>query len=105
MTELELLLQEYLLSSGALLNEQGEVLVRVGNFSPWAESLLGPIALLLWDGAVRPAMTGQGREFALLQKVAPGWALVFGQDRAQGTEHILFARQVGQALQDRFGPA
>lgn len=87
------------------MNEQGEVLVQVGDFSPWAQSLTGPSALLLWDGVIRPAMTGQGREFALLERVSSGWALVFGQDRAEGAEHVRFARQVGQALQDRFGAA
>lgn len=105
MTELELFLQEYLLVGGALLNERGEVLVRVGEFSAWADQLTGPQALLLWDGVVRPAMSGLDREFALLERIESGWALVFGRERSRGAEHLSFARQVGQALQDRFGAA
>lgn len=105
MTRLEVFLEEYGLVAGALLNSEGEVSAQVGELSPWASSLCGPPALLLWDGTIRPAMTGEGREFALLERVACGWALVFGLDRAEGMEHLLFARQVGAALQGAWGAA
>ena len=103
--KLEALLGEYGLVAGAVLGPQGEVLEQVGPFSDWASSLCGPPALLLWDGAMRPAMSGQGREFALLERIACGWVLVFGLDRAEGMEHLLFARQVGAALQGAWGAA
>jgi hypothetical protein len=105
LTKLEAFLAEYDLVAGALLSTEGSVNAQAGEFSDWASNLCGPSALLLWDGAIRPAMAGEGREFALLERVACGWALVFGRDRAEGMEHILFARQVGSALQGAWGAA
>lgn len=107
MTKLERLLIEHSLPCGALLATDGEVLERAGDFSgmDWARSLLGSQAFLIADGPIRPAMSGHGREFALLERVEDGLLIVFGMDRAEGMEHILFARRVGESIEREFQAA
>ena len=104
MTKLENLLAEHSLVCGAVLATDGQVVEKAGNFSgmDWANSLLGSQAFLLADGPIRPAMSGQGREFALLERVEGGLLVVFGLDRAEGMEHLLFARRVGASIDAAF---
>ncbi|MBX3170423.1 MAG: hypothetical protein KF760_23660 [Candidatus Eremiobacteraeota bacterium] len=87
-----------------MLAENGDILIRAGDFSgmEWAPSLLGPQAYSLLDGAIRPAMSGQGREFALLDRAGSHLVIVFGLDRAQGMEYLAFARQVGESIEWAF---
>ena len=102
---LKALLDEHSLVCGAVLAHNGEVLERAGNFDEmiWAPSLLGPQALPLLDGAIRPAMLEEGREFALLERAGGVVVLVFGLNRALGMDHILFARRVAESI-DRLFP-
>ncbi len=104
---LRAVLDEHSLVCGAVLAHNGTILERVGNFDDmmWAPSLLGPQALPLLDRLIRPAMLEHGREFALLERVGDVVVLVFGLDRAQGMDHILFARQVAASIQQAFGEA
>lgn len=101
---LEFVLAKHPLVCGAVLSEEGEVLEKAGDFSgmTWAHSLLGPQSFELVDDAIRPAMAGQGREFALLERAGPNLVVVFGLDRAEGMEHILFARRVGASIGQAF---
>lgn len=82
------------------MDADGSVLERAGDFNgmDWAASLLGRQAFALLDGPIRPAMSGQGREFALLERVGSGMVIVFGLDRSEGMEHIQFARRVGESI-------
>lgn len=101
---LEFVLSQHSLVCGAVLREDGEVLHQAGDFSAmaWAPSLLNATSFVLLDGAIRPAMLGEGREFALLERAGPWLVIVFGLDRAEGMEHILFARRVGATIMQTF---
>lgn len=101
---LEFVLAKHPLVCGAVLSEHGEVLEKAGDFSAmtWAPTLLGPQSFELVDDAIRPAMAGQGREFALLERAGSTLVIVFGLDRSEGMEHILFARRVGASIVQAF---
>ena len=104
MMQLEELLARHSLRCGAVLDADGMIVERSGDFDgmKWASSLLGRQAFALLDGAIRPAMSGQGREFALLERVGSGLVIVFGLDRSEGMDHIHFARRVGESIERAF---
>jgi len=111
---LQMILREHSLHCGAVFDEKGEILARAGDFSKLSadgmvSTVLGPrgsalasYGLLRPDEKVRPALLSEGREFALLERVGILMVVVFGLDRAEGMEHLLFSRRVGASITERF---
>lgn len=111
---LNTILREHSLPCGAVFDEKGEILARAGDFSRLSpdglvSTVLGPrgsalasYGMLKPDEKIRPALMSEGREFALLERVGILMVVVFGLDRAEGMDHMMFSRRVGASITAAF---